>query len=178
MVQTDDRTFLRRFSGIIIGLVAITVVIIILAFSLRSEPDPNANPSQLRLAEERIAPIADVHVGAEGLAAIAAAEQATEAPPAAETVAQTDGAQAESAAATAGPNGEQIYQSVCMACHATGVAGAPMPGSELMAQRLAEKGLDGLIASSINGLNVMPPKGGRTDLSDDDMRAAVEFMLP
>jgi cytochrome c5 len=176
MNQKDDRTFLRRFSGIVVGLIAITVVIIVLAFSLQSEPDPNANPSQLRLAEERIAPVAGVHVGAEGLAAIAAAEQ-TAAPPATAAIAQEDGAQPGTPAASSGPNGAEIYQTVCMACHAAGVAGAPIPGSELMAQRLSEKGIDGLIASSINGLNVMPPKGGRTDLSDDDMRAAVEFML-
>ena len=45
-----------------------------------------------------------------------------------------------------------------------------------MAQRLAEKSLDGLVSSAVNGLNVMPPKGGRPDLSEDDIRAAVTFM--
>jgi cytochrome c5 len=38
------------------------------------------------------------------------------------------------------------------------------------------KGMDGLVASAINGLNVMPPRGGRNDLSDEDIRAAVVFM--
>jgi cytochrome c5 len=42
---------------------------------------------------------------------------------------------------------------------------------------LAEKGIDGLVASAINGLNVMPPRGGRPDLSDQQIKAAVEFML-
>lgn len=161
MSQTSDRAFLRKFSGIILGLMAVTAVIIALAFSLRSAPDPDANPSQQRLADERIAPVAGVHAGAEGQAAVAAAAAAAQ----------------PAAAEAAGPaNGEQIYQSVCTACHAAGVAGAPVPGSDAMKQRLADKGLDGLVSSSINGLNVMPPKGGRTDLSDEDMRAAVEFM--
>jgi cytochrome c5 len=160
MSQTSDRAFLRKFSGIILGLMAVTAVIIALAFSLRSAPDPDANPSQQRLAEERIAPVAGVHAGAEGQAAVAAAAAT---PPA--------------AAAPAGPaDGEQIYQSVCTACHAAGVAGAPVPGSDAMKQRLADKGIEGLVNSAINGLNVMPPKGGRTDLSDDDIRASVEFM--
>ena len=160
MSQTSDRAFLRKFSGIILGLMAVTAVIIALAFSLRSAPDPDANPSQQRLAEERIAPVAAVHAGAEGQAAVAAAAAT---PPA--------------AAAPAGPaDGEQIYQSVCTACHAAGVAGAPVPGSDAMKQRLADKGIEGLVNSAINGLNVMPPKGGRTDLSDDDIRASVEFM--
>ena len=58
-----------------------------------------------------------------------------------------------------------------------GVAGAPVPGSEQMAQREAERGIEGLLQNSINGLNAMPPKGGNMSLSDEQMRAAVEFML-
>jgi len=110
-----------------------------------------------------------VHVGAEGEAAVAAA--ASVAPPD-----STLAAAAPTATDTAGASGEQIYNTVCMACHAAGVAGAPIPGSDAMKERLAAKGLDGLVASAIAGLNVMPPKGGRPDLSDADIRAAVEFM--
>ncbi|HLF30469.1 MAG TPA: c-type cytochrome [Xanthomonadales bacterium] len=181
MNQSDDRAFIRKFSGIILGLIALTAIILALAFSLRSTPDPDANPSQVRLAEERIAPVAGVHVGEEGQAAVAAtaaaaqtaAAQTTTAPAQTETAAlQTAAAASPSAAA----GGEQIYQTVCMACHAAGVAGAPIPGSAVMQERLAAKGLDGLVSSAINGLNVMPPKGGRPDLSDADIRAAVEFM--
>lgn len=165
MSQNDDRTFLRRFSGIIIGLLVVTGFIIALAFSLRSTPDPEANPSQIRLTEQRIAPVAGVRTGSSGQAALdsVATTQATAAP-------------AESGTASAAPDGKKIYDSVCMACHAAGVAGAPVPGSEDMAQRLAAKGLDGLFNSAINGLNVMPPRGGRPDLSDDEIRAAIEFM--
>ena len=160
MSQTSDRAFLRKFSGIILGLMAVTAVIIALAFSLRSAPDPDANPSQQRLAEERIAPVAGIHAGAEGQAAVASAAAT---PPA--------------AAAAAGPaDGQQIYQSVCTACHAAGVAGAPVPGSDAMKQRLADKGIEGLVNSAINGLNVMPPKGGRVDLSDEEIIAAVAFI--
>lgn len=163
MDQSGDSAFVRKFSGIILGLVAFTVIILVLAFSLREDRDPNANPSQARLTEERIAPVTGVHVGAEGEAAVAAAA----------TVAAAPGA-----AATASASGEQIYNTVCMACHAAGVAGAPVPGSDAMKERLAAKGLDGLVASAIAGLNVMPPKGGRPDLTDADIRAAVEFMNP
>ena len=165
MSQNDDRTFLRRFSGIIFGLVVVTGIIIALAFSLRSTPDPEANPSQIRLTEERIAPVAGVRTGSSGQAALdaTATTLATAAP-------------VESGAAAAAADGKKIYDSVCTACHAAGVAGAPIPGSEAMAQRLAAKGLDGLFNSAINGLNIMPPRGGRPDLSDDDIRAAIEFM--
>lgn len=164
MNQKDDRVFFRKFGGIIIGLIVVTGIIIALAVSLQSTPDPAANPSQQRLAEERIAPVAGVHVGAEGLAALAAVEDEKQAATAATS--NSDGS----------VDGEEVYQSACMACHAAGVAGAPLPGSEMMAQRLADKGLDGLFSSVINGLNVMPPRAGRPDLSDEDIRAAIEFM--
>lgn len=164
MNQADDRAFLRRFSGIILGLVGVTVAIIVLALSLRSDPEPGANPSQQRFIEERISPVAAVRAGEQGQAALAQATAAAAPATAAEPAGTVDG--------------EQIYQSACMACHAAGVAGAPMPGSDLMAQRLEEKGLDGLVSSVINGLNVMPPRAGRPDLSDEELRAGVEFMLP
>jgi cytochrome c5 len=65
-----------------------------------------------------------------------------------------------------------------MACHAAGVAGAPIPGSDQMAQRLSEKGIDTLVTNVINGLNVMPPRGGNPALTDEQILAAIEFMLP
>jgi cytochrome c5 len=134
-----------------------------LAVSLRSEPDSEANPSQQRLVEERIAPVTGVRQGADGQAALAAAaaeEQAAAAP------------------AESGPvDGAEVYNSVCMACHTAGVAGAPKPGSEELAARFAAEGMDGMMHNAINGLNVMPPRGGRPDLSDEQIRAAVEFML-
>jgi cytochrome c5 len=163
MNQKEDSAFLRQFSGIIVGLMAFTGIIIVLALSLRSEPDPNANPSQQRLAEERIAPLTGVRQGADGQAALAAVQ----------AEAQAAAAPAESGAV----DGSQVYNSVCMACHAAGVAGAPQPGSDLLAQRLADKGVDGLKSSVINGLNVMPPRGGRPDLTDEQIQAAIEFML-
>jgi cytochrome c5 len=163
MKQKDDSEFIRKFSGIIIGLMVFTGVIIVLALSLRGEPDLNANPSQQRLAEERIAPVASVREGAEGQAALAAVQAE---------------AQATATPAESGPvDGAAVYNNVCMACHAAGVAGAPQPGSDALAQRMTEKGLDGLKASVINGLNVMPPRGGRPDLTDEQIQAAIEFML-
>ncbi len=162
MNQKEDSAFIKKFSGIIIGLMVFTGVIIVLALSLRGDPDPNANPSQQRLAEERIAPVTGVHQGADGQAALAAAQAE---------------AQAAAAPAESGPvDGSQVYSTVCSACHAAGVAGAPQPGSDALAQRLADKGLDGLTQSVIHGLNVMPPRGGRPDLTDEQIHAAVEFM--
>ena len=159
MSQSDDRSFVKKFSSIILGLMGITALIIVLAVSMRRPPDPADNPSQVTLTEVRVAPVAGVHAGAQGQAAVAAATQAAAAD-----------------SNTSPADGKQIYESVCSACHTAGVASAPQPGSDAFKQRLDAKGMDGLVASAINGLNVMPPRGGRTDLSDEDIRAAVAFM--
>ena len=78
-------------------------------------------------------------------------------------------------------DGQQIYQSSCQACHATGAAGAPKLGDkEAWAPRIAQ-GLDVLKQHANNGFQgnsgFMPAKGGRTDLSDADVGAAVEYMV-
>ncbi len=79
------------------------------------------------------------------------------------------------APAATGP-GKKVYDSACIACHASGVAGAPKLGDKAAwAPRLAT-GLDALTASAIKGKGAMPPKGGNTSIPDADIRAAVEYM--
>jgi len=74
-------------------------------------------------------------------------------------------------------DGQQVYQNTCQACHATGAAGAPKVGDKAAwAPRIAT-GMDALVASAINGKNVMPPKGTCTSCSDEDLKAAVEYMV-
>ena len=74
-------------------------------------------------------------------------------------------------------DGQKIYQASCQACHAAGVAGAPKPGDkEAWAPRIA-KGNDALLSSVTNGLNAMPPKGTCMSCSEDELRAAVEYMV-
>jgi cytochrome c5 len=85
------------------------------------------------------------------------------------------------AAAPAGVNGQQIYQSACVACHGAGIAGAPKVGDAgLWAKRIA-KGLDTLYASAINGVQgnagVMPAKGGNPALSNAEVKAAVDYIV-
>jgi len=74
-------------------------------------------------------------------------------------------------------SGEEVYNSKCTACHATGAAGAPKTGvAEDWADRIA-KGVDTLYTHAISGFNGMPPKGLCMDCSDDEVKAAVDFML-
>jgi cytochrome c5 len=175
MDHQDDRAFLRQFGAVIAGLLALTVALIFLARYIQPEPDANANPSQAILAEQRILPVGAVRSGEAGAAALAEAQAAAlVAAPAAGTAAPAAG----DVAADAVVDGEAVYAGLCKACHEAGVAGAPIAESEQMTARLDEKGLDMLVSNALNGLNAMPPRGGNPALTDEQIRAAVEFMLP
>ena len=103
----------------------------------------------------------------------AAAPEPAEAPAAAAPAA----AEAAAEAQTAAIDGESIYKKSCQACHVAGVAGAPKTGDkDAWAPRIA-KGNDALMASVTNGMNAMPPKGGCMSCSEDELRAAMEYLL-
>jgi len=73
--------------------------------------------------------------------------------------------------------GKKVYDTTCFACHKTGVAGAPIFGNkEAWAPRIAT-GIDSLYNSVLKGKGAMPPKGGNTALADDDVKAAVDYMV-
>ena len=72
---------------------------------------------------------------------------------------------------------EAIYNTICKACHDAGVAGAPKTGDKAAwAPRIAT-GQAALLKSAINGKNAMPPRAGDPTLSDDELKAAVEFLV-
>ncbi|MBP5996832.1 MAG: cytochrome c5 family protein [Azonexus sp.] len=81
-------------------------------------------------------------------------------------------------AAAAGPkDGATVFNSICGACHNTGAAGAPkVDDKAAWAPRVAQ-GKDALYKSAIGGKGAMPPKGGAADLSDDEIKGAVDFIL-
>ena len=80
--------------------------------------------------------------------------------------------------ADAGPrSGADIYAKSCVACHTSGVLGAPkLQDAADWAPRL-EKGFDVVWQNAIKGINAMPPKGTCSSCSDDDIKAAVEHMI-
>ena len=74
-------------------------------------------------------------------------------------------------------SGKDIYNSVCMSCHMSGAAGAPITGKvDQWSERIA-KGNDTLYNNAINGIGVMPAKGGLMSLSDGDVKLAVDYMI-
>lgn len=78
--------------------------------------------------------------------------------------------------------GVQVYNNVCIACHSPpGIGGAPALGDrDAWAARVAQ-GMDTLIDHALHGYSsstgIMPRKGGRNDLSDEEVIEAVEYMV-
>jgi len=86
-----------------------------------------------------------------------------------------------SGAPSAGPehsakSGETVYQQVCMACHESGVAGAPKHGDRKAWEELIAEGQDVLSAHAWVGVRAMPPRGGDRDLTLAEFSRAVAYM--
>ncbi|RPH65208.1 MAG: cytochrome c5 family protein [Burkholderiales bacterium] len=130
-----------------------------------------AKPAPAAAAPAAAAPAATPAAAAPAAApTVAAAPAPAAAPPA-------PGASAAVASAAPSADGKKIYDTTCMVCHATGVAGAPKFGDKAAwAPRIAA-GEETLVKHSITGIRAMPPRGGNGSLSDDQVRAAVRYML-
>ena len=90
--------------------------------------------------------------------------------------ADSGGTTAMAAADSAPKTPEQLYQGACLACHTTGAAGAPKIGDAAAWSDRGAKGLDALVASVVNGMGAMPPRGG-SQYDDDQVKVAVEYIL-
>lgn len=88
---------------------------------------------------------------------------------------------AQVAAADSAPSeprsGEQVYNSGCAACHATGAAGAPKLGDTAAWAPRIDKGIDTLVKHAYEGFNAMPAKGMCADCSEEEIHAAVEYIV-
>lgn len=74
-------------------------------------------------------------------------------------------------------DGVSVYDTFCGACHSSGISGAPKTGdANDWAPRIAQ-GKDVLKNHAINGFNAMPARGTCMDCSDDEIVAAIEYMI-
>lgn len=99
--------------------------------------------------------------------------------PAAVTTAAVPSAPA--APAAENPLGKSVFGKTCAMCHAAGVAGAPKPGDKAdWGPRIAQ-GRDTLYKHALEGFTgskgMMPARGGGASLSDEEVKAAVDFMV-
>lgn len=82
-------------------------------------------------------------------------------------------------AAMAAPaaNGEKIYTANCASCHGAGVLGAPKFGDKAAWAPRIKQGKEVVYTHALNGFKMMPPKGGNPALKDDEVKAAIDFMV-
>lgn len=172
MSQEQDQAFFRNFTLIVGGIAGMMVLFFIAAKVV----SPDAYAAEDKLADqvaERTKPVGEVVVAGE--------EEAV-----AEIEAETVVAAADTGSETAGggaKSGEEIFQGVCANCHGMPAMAAMMPqiGDKAAWEPRLAKGVDTLYAHAINGFNgdmgVMPAKGGNPALSDDDVKAAVDYMI-
>jgi len=158
---SQDKEFFTTFFALMGGLTVFAIILVILAGKLTSGVS-DYKPEEIVL--ENIKPVGQVYIAGESEPAAA---------PAVDTAMAAAGD-----AASAGPkSGEEIYNGSCMACHATGAAGAPKLGDvALWAPRIAT-GIDAMLATAIKGKGAMPPKGLCMTCSDAELQSAIEYMV-
>lgn len=165
-----DRHFVNVFSTVLGILIAIALVLIGVSRSVDSGPKgarDTADPLMQAEAHERIKPFGQVAVAGEDNSALAFVAPVT--PPS-----------AAAASAELPTDGKAVYELACIACHGSGLAGAPKLGDKAAWGARLAQGRATLEKHAIEGFQgaagVMPAKGGRMDLSDDGVKAAVEYM--
>jgi cytochrome c5 len=163
-VASSDRSFLDTFTLVVGILIGLAVGIGILAANIATDTrDSSMDAAMTEQILARIEPIGRVVLTGEGGAEVAAPAVVTPQPVAAKMT------------------GPQVYNAACTACHATGVGGAPVLGAADQWGTRIDQGRDTLNVHVLEGyqgeLGYMPPKGGRLDLSDEEILAALDFML-
>ena len=166
--MSRDQKFFDMYSLIIGVLVVASIGIYILAAKMSESTQQvyTRETAEYQAAVlERIAPVGDVYLpGEEGQADAPVVETAAEPEPVATAM-----------------TGPQVYNTACLACHASGVGGAPVVGDAAQwADRIAQ-GVDVLTRHALEGFSgaagYMTPTGGRIDLSDVEVASAVDYMV-
>ncbi len=158
-MSDQDSIFFRNFSILVVVLILFTIVLAVGSSIFQDKLVKNLEDRKDRSTiQASIAPAAKVNTDPNAIIAVA---EVTEIP--------FDGS----------TDGELIYTNVCTACHGTGAGGAPKLEASAWKDRLS-KGPEAILANAIKGFTgnsgLMPAKGGRTDLTDEQVKAAVEFM--
>ena len=167
-MRNYDLDFLKRFSLVIAFLGVVTIGLILLASYLNGLIPAEVSPQAAQREQARIAPEGAVYAGATGAAAQAAAAQAAQA------------AAASQVAYGGTMDGAVIYNNLCTGCHTSGAGGASTLDPSHWTARIAQ-GNETLYKHAIEGFTgatgVMPAKGGNPALSDEQVKATVDWML-
>jgi cytochrome c5 len=95
--------------------------------------------------------------------------------------AETPSAAGSASAASLPKTGQELFQQTCSACHGQGIAGAPKAGDKAAWAPRIKEGKPTLYEHALHGFTgssgTMPPKGGATDVPDDIVKQAVDYMV-
>jgi len=170
----NDSEFMRMFSYVILALAAFGVTVFLLAGQLSGliAEDKADVPAYKAMQKANIEPVGKVNIVGQPKTVEKAAME-----PAPTAMAEAVAAATSEPAAEAGDKGKTVYTTACFACHGTGAANAPKLGdTAAWAPRIAQ-GEAVLLQNALKGKGAMPPKGGRMDFSDDDIAAAMKYMV-
>ncbi|MFO1350440.1 MAG: c-type cytochrome [Gammaproteobacteria bacterium] len=168
-MHQEDKSFMTNFALVIAGLVVVTIIVFILAHLVAGSSVVIDQTDLQKSIAKNLAPI--------GKAVEAGSEQAKAVEAKAQQQATAPQAQPAAAAVGGGASAEDVVKTVCAVCHQAGVANAPKIGDKTAWEPRFAKGLDGLVQSAVKGLNAMPPRGNKPDLSDAGLKAAIVYML-
>lgn len=159
-MSDQDSIFFRNFSILLAALVILTIVLALIGISMQNNLVANLQGEADRSSvQELIKPVATVNTDPNAIIEV----------PTAALAAAFDGSL----------DGEMIYNNVCMVCHTTGAGGAPKLIAAEWDTRV-EQGIDTMVQHAIEGFTgqngLMPAKGGRMDLTDEQVKVTVEFM--
>ncbi len=160
----EDKQLMAQFSTVIGVLVVIAVICVVLALIFSGRGSNSDDPIAQKLVADRIKPVGQVYVGS--------------VPP--EALAQSKAQTSEQGVPVSGApkfsSGKEVFDAVCQACHATGAAGAPKYGDKAAWAKYLEKGIEDMYKFALSGKGAMPPRGGRADLTDENVKSAVDYM--
>lgn len=167
----QDRKFLDTFIVVIGALMAFTVAMYFVATGLHEtylDADNSENPIAIAAVNDRIEPVGQVRT-------------ANDPAPQPAEVAAAAGGDDDAAGESAAVDGKAVYEQACFACHGTGAAGAPKLGDAAAWANRVTQDKATLYKHALEGFTgqtgIMPAKGGRADLSDEQVKAAVDYML-
>lgn len=170
-MSKQDSQFFNVFSLVLGILFAITLVLFALARSVGAgtQREHVLEDAKYHAAvRENIKPLVQVAVAGQDNSALA-------------IVADNADAGGGSAALAIPEDGAAVYTAVCTACHGAGIGGAPKTGDKAAWAPRVAQGNATLYKHAIEGFQggagVMPAKGGRVDIPDDLIKAAVDHML-
>ena len=73
--------------------------------------------------------------------------------------------------------GKAVWEANCQVCHSVGLAGAPKFGDAVVWEKRLKRGKDSLYTHALEGWGDMPAKGGNPQLSDEQVKLAVDYMV-